>query len=369
MDMAAKFQDQLVFHMTGPAHGRGPGAARRGVDAPGALRRLPRSHAAAPRLSAGARGDGRKRTRYAASLTLLVNRVLETLAPRGIEGERLRKHVLRLERELRAMLAAGESGDLSELWAAAAEKLASAADESVAKVLRARGRGDQDRRRAGRLRRAPAVALHDPRLAPRAGAEGGALPRPPRRAPAQALGHPARGLRALRGRAAARRAQGRRRRHARRRLRLRRDVAPRGQERAQGRAARVAPQAHRVGALRHQVAALPRPRSWAQGEAPHEFLFDNVAAAVAAYRDRLPQAVELVKAIAVAELEAEERLRRGRPRPVLRGLRRAARSPPTTSRSSPTTSSASPPTATTRPRTPASWTRCPRGCRSRWWCR
>ncbi len=34
------------------------------------------------------------------------------------------------------------------------------------------------------------------------------------------------------------------------------------------------------------------------------FLFDNVAAAVADYRRRLPQAVELVRAIAIAELEA-----------------------------------------------------------------
>ncbi|NJD87413.1 MAG: hypothetical protein FIB05_05290 [Betaproteobacteria bacterium] len=45
------------------------------------------------------------------------------------------------------------------------------------------------------------------------------------------------------------------------------------------------------------------PSKLGTAQATHEFLFDNVAGAVAAYRDRLPQVVELVKAIAVAELE------------------------------------------------------------------
>ncbi|MDH5265597.1 MAG: ferredoxin, partial [Betaproteobacteria bacterium] len=40
-----------------------------------------------------------------------------------------------------------------------------------------------------------------------------------------------------------------------------------------------------------------------EADTTHDFLFDNIAAAVAAYRERLPQAVELVKAIAVADLE------------------------------------------------------------------
>ncbi len=100
MDMAAKFQDQQVFHMTGRRTGEGLAA----LDA-GAMR---------PALHAGYRDLTRLRYDYplvllesgyadgfATSLTLLVNRVLEELAPRGIEGERLRKHVLRLERELR----------------------------------------------------------------------------------------------------------------------------------------------------------------------------------------------------------------------------------------------------------------------------
>ena len=46
------------------------------------------------------------------------------------------------------------------------------------------------------------------------------------------------------------------------------------------------------------------PKGLPSDEAPYEFLFDNIAAAVAAYRERLPQAVELVKAIAIADLES-----------------------------------------------------------------
>jgi hypothetical protein len=41
-----------------------------------------------------------------------------------------------------------------------------------------------------------------------------------------------------------------------------------------------------------------------RGEARFEFVFDNCAAAVAAYQARLPAVVELVKALAIAELEA-----------------------------------------------------------------
>ena len=134
MDMAAKFQDQQVFHMTGRRSGEGlvplDATPMRPAQFAG-YRDLTRLRHDFPLVlvDSGAT-DG-----FAASLTILVNHVLETLAPRGIEGERLRKHVLRLERELRARLAEGAGGTLSELWAEAASKLASDADESVAKVL------------------------------------------------------------------------------------------------------------------------------------------------------------------------------------------------------------------------------------------
>ena len=103
MDMAAKFQDQLVFHMTGRRAGEGlapfdPASMRPALFA--GYRDLTRLRHDYPLvLTDPGRADG-----FAASLSVLVHRALEELAPRGIEGERLRKHVLRLERELRAML-------------------------------------------------------------------------------------------------------------------------------------------------------------------------------------------------------------------------------------------------------------------------
>ena len=72
---------------------------------------------------------------YVHSLSGVVTTLLSELAPRGIDGERLRKHVLRLERELRALVAGGEQGTLSELWARAAERVSAGADETVARVL------------------------------------------------------------------------------------------------------------------------------------------------------------------------------------------------------------------------------------------
>jgi hypothetical protein len=69
------------------------------------------------------------------SLSSVIDELLEEIAPRGLEGERLRRHVLGLEREIRTLAAGGEHGRLSELWNAAAAKLASADDPSAQEVL------------------------------------------------------------------------------------------------------------------------------------------------------------------------------------------------------------------------------------------
>ncbi|MCM2328127.1 MAG: ferredoxin [Lysobacter sp.] len=299
--MAAKFQDQLVFHMTGRRTGEG-------------LAPLD-SASMRPALFAGYRDLTRlrhdyplvlvetgKSDAYAASLTLLVNRVLDALAPRGIEGERLRKHVLRLERELRAMLAAGVSGDLSELWAAAAEKLASAADESVAKVLALAG---------GAIKIDGALVDCDEHL------------------PSRFMIHAWRHVQAQKAALFHGHLDGLQRRLS-DILRAAYAHSEAGQKPAALKAAvggmhaddfDFSAMSRLVGknVPKDELPASRRKRiEWAlsviksqrfhaaklgQGEPPHEFLFDNVAAAVAAYRDRLPQAVELVKAIAVAELE------------------------------------------------------------------
>lgn len=63
------------------------------------------------------------------SLSGLFDRTLETVA-RGADAERIRKHGLRLEHEIRALVAAGVTGPLSVLWERAASRLASPADAS-----------------------------------------------------------------------------------------------------------------------------------------------------------------------------------------------------------------------------------------------
>ena len=133
MDMVAKFQDQLVFHMTGKRAGDGLAPIDIGALRPALLagyRDLSRLRYDFPLVLPEAAGAD-----YVHSLSGIVGALIADLAPRGLEGERMRKHVLRLERELRVMVAAGATGDLSELWASAAQKLGMDADETVGKVL------------------------------------------------------------------------------------------------------------------------------------------------------------------------------------------------------------------------------------------
>ncbi|MCU0939118.1 MAG: hypothetical protein MUC86_08215 [Burkholderiaceae bacterium] len=121
MDMATKYQDQVVFHLTGKPTGDGL---------------MPIDATLRPALLAAYRDLTRLRydfplvliedpapTEYVGSLGTLINRVLTELASRGIEGERLRRQVLRLERELRVLLAEGAQGTLSALWAQAADRV------------------------------------------------------------------------------------------------------------------------------------------------------------------------------------------------------------------------------------------------------
>lgn len=130
MDMVAGLKEQLVFHMTGKS--AGDTSAQDGVEAllPAALapyRDLVRLRYDFPLVLPEAGGD-------AVSLSAAVAGLLARIAPRGIEGERLRRHVLRLEAEIRAMVARGEAGSLSEIWTAAATRLG-AGDATTAQVL------------------------------------------------------------------------------------------------------------------------------------------------------------------------------------------------------------------------------------------
>ncbi len=136
MDMATKFQDQLVFHMTGKRAGDGLDAIDIGSLRPAALagfRDLTRLRYDYPVVLPESVDD----PDFAHSLSAVVVGLLAEIAPRGLEGERLRKHVLRLERELRTLLATGATGTLSQLWVTAAQRIAT--DPTVAEVLQKAG--------------------------------------------------------------------------------------------------------------------------------------------------------------------------------------------------------------------------------------
>ncbi|MDE2369952.1 MAG: hypothetical protein KGN16_13365 [Burkholderiales bacterium] len=133
MDTQAKPQDQLVFHLTG----RCQGDAMRPIAGLG-LR---------PALLARYRDLDALRhdfpvvlgepagPEFALTLSSLVDALLRDVAPRGIEGERLRRHALQLEHEIRRAVAAGARGTLSELWQAAAARLGEREGETLEQVL------------------------------------------------------------------------------------------------------------------------------------------------------------------------------------------------------------------------------------------
>src|SRR5450759_1152712 len=74
---------------------------------------------------------GRADKLFAQSLSGLIDSVLATIA-QGSDGERIRKHALRLEQEIRVLAAGGAAGSLSALWDEAAGRLAKGADKAGA---------------------------------------------------------------------------------------------------------------------------------------------------------------------------------------------------------------------------------------------
>jgi ferredoxin len=72
---------------------------------------------------------------FAQSLSGLVDAALADAA-RGSDAERIRKHALRLEQEIRVLASAGAGGALSALWDNAAGRLAKGADKSLEDSLR-----------------------------------------------------------------------------------------------------------------------------------------------------------------------------------------------------------------------------------------
>ncbi len=79
--------------------------------------------------------EGRADDQFMQSLSGLIDGALAGIAPGG-DGERIRKHALRLEQEIRTLAAGCVVGSLSELWDKAAGQLARTADKSLEDSLR-----------------------------------------------------------------------------------------------------------------------------------------------------------------------------------------------------------------------------------------
>jgi hypothetical protein len=304
METAQKSRDQRVFHMTGQ---RGAGGLAP-IDA-GSLR---------PALLAGYRDLTRLRydfplvlpessagPDYVHSLSAIVAALLAELAPRGLEGERLRKHVMRLEREIRVMLAAGETGLLSELWARAAERVGADADETVTKVLAKAG---------GSLTIDGEVVDCDPQLPSRIVVQAWRHTQAQKgrqfRALVDAL---VRKLSDIKRAAFARSAAGQQPQALAASIgtghgdvfdfAVMSKLVVRGapkDELPPGRRRRIE---WALDVLRRQ--AFYEDPAATRSETRWEFVFDNCAAAAEAYRARLPRLTQIVKAIAIAELESE----------------------------------------------------------------
>jgi hypothetical protein len=134
MDMQTKHPDQMIFHLTGRHAGEGL-AAIDGLGLRPALLAPYRDLAALRHdfpLVLVEQGRGRE---FVRSLSSLVNAVLTDVAPRGVEGERLRRHALQLETEIRRAMEDGASGTLGELWEAAAARLGASEGETLEQVL------------------------------------------------------------------------------------------------------------------------------------------------------------------------------------------------------------------------------------------
>jgi ferredoxin len=128
--MDTQFRSQVVFHLTG----RRP-AAEAPSETVGGLRpallaeyrHLDELRYDFPVVLATSGDD------YVRSLSAVVDAVLRDLAPQGVEGEGMRRRVLKVEREIRRQVTAGARGTLSELWDAAVRALANGADEALAR--------------------------------------------------------------------------------------------------------------------------------------------------------------------------------------------------------------------------------------------
>jgi ferredoxin len=309
MDAPNIHNEQMRFHVAGQRSGTGfaevdVAALRPALLAP--YRDLARLRHDYPVVLLEAPGPGG----CVLPLATVVGRLAAELAPRGIEGERLRRHLLRLEAELRRMVIdEGVQGLLSELWPQALARLPRAGDSADDTSQRVLAQAAESLKTDGEL------AACDAAL------------------PARLLTHAWRLAQIEKSREFHRVVDALMRRLS----DIRRAAWVRSQAGMQADAlragvggkhgelfdfavmsrlvARRAPADELPAARRQRIewalSVLAQQRFWPDARAedplPAGFAFDSCAAAMAAFRERLPAAVELLKAIAIGELEADGR--------------------------------------------------------------
>ena len=303
--MDSHLRSQVVFHLTGH---------RPVADAPeGAIPAL------RPALMAGYSDLDSLRYDFpvvlcdgdecAQPLSTVVDRALRKVAPEGVQGEAMRRRVLALEKEIRRRVTAGAQGTLGELWDSASAALVGTADEvCVADLRRAQGALDVDGELAGCdgalparfLRHAWSVVQREKARAARSRIDGLcirldeilradymrselALRQPALKASFGSAHHDLFDFAAM--------------------SKVLKRVGPPGglgeRRRARIEQSKAALAAQRFFAPIGKAAAAGAARG------THEYSFDDPASALAAFRERLPELVVLLKAMQVAELEVE----------------------------------------------------------------
>jgi len=299
--------DALIFHLTG----RCQGASLTPIDGLGLrpamlapYRELAALRHDFPIVLAAREGA----PEFVRSLGSLVDAVLQDVAPRGIEGERLRRHGLQLEEEIRRAVDRGVTGTLAELWEQAASTLGAREGETLEQVLRQAGAalpadgellgcsGGMPTRlvthawRAAQRVKARRFQVEASRLVLRLSdilraafshSQAGMQPQSLK----ESIGGPHQDAFdfAVLSRIVAKGAPG--------------DELP---------AARRERLVRTLGVLESQRFFGVASPGDTEGDL-FEFAFDNCAAAARAFRERMPQLVELVRALSIAELDAEGR--------------------------------------------------------------
>src|SRR5664279_3213787 len=242
------------------------------------------------------------------SLSALFDGALKEVAGNG-DGERIRKHASRFEREIRKLVAEGETGTLSKLCDAAAVRIGTKNDELLAKSvksLRAALKSDGevidcDKAMPFRLFQHAWQALQDQK-AQKFRAEINKLIMKLSDILSADFGHSKEGMSAERLQASIGSAH--------------RDTFDFAAMSRMLTAASVnvpMPESRRqrvrglLATLRTQRFFPPATESdkWIGVAEPYPFVFETCSEAVAAYRERLPKMTELAKAMAIAKLETE----------------------------------------------------------------